>query len=86
MTCLCMNPCENAIHYITECWLYGEERQALFNQVEKFIPNIRKLTKQRQFEIFVYGYDIDNNELSMIKINTQILIFTQNFILKTKRF
>ena len=39
---------------------------------------------KRQFEILVYGYEPQNPEMK--RINGKILIYTQNFIMKTNRF
>ena len=81
---LCSHPSENALHYITQCWLYTEERQNLFNKMKQYIPNFPNITKKRQFEILLYGYEPRNPE--MTKINTKILRLTQNYIYATKRF
>jgi hypothetical protein len=81
---MCLHPHETPEHYITQCFLYTEERRTLFSQIEKFIPRFKLCSMKRQFEILTQGYEINNPEL--VKINTQIMKFTQNFILKTKRF
>ena len=39
---------------------------------------------KRQFEILVYGYEPQNPEMK--RINGNILMNTQNFKIKTKRF
>ena len=39
---------------------------------------------KRQFEILVFGYKAQNPEMK--QINGYILMNTQNYILKTKRF
>ena len=39
---------------------------------------------KRQFEIWVFGYEPQNPEMK--RINDSILMNTQNYILKTKRF
>ena len=83
--CLCEHQNENSLHYITECWLYTEERRILYDQVEQnFIPNFKKLSKKRQCEILIFGYEINNKEL--LQINTKLMVLTQQYILKTKRF
>ena len=57
----------------------------LFEQIQtNFIPNFQKLSMKRQFEILVFGYDPYNHEMK--QINWKIMIFTQAFINKTKRF
>ena len=39
---------------------------------------------RKQFDILVHGYDAQNPELK--HINTKLMILTQTFILKSKRF
>ena len=82
--CLCEDPNENSLHFVTCCWLFTEERRILFDQVEQYIPQFRSLSKKRQYEILVNGYNLDNPDL--LHINTQIMKMTQHFIFKTKRF
>jgi hypothetical protein len=82
--CLCLHPHETPEHYITQCFLYTEERRILFSQIEQFIPRFKYCSMKRQFEILTQGYEINNPE--MVKINTKIMKFTQHFILQTKRF
>jgi hypothetical protein len=83
-SCACSYSKETPLHYITQCPYFTDARRRLFGQVQKFIPNISRLTKLRQYEILVLGYDIHNEELR--SINTKIMIATQNFIQETKRF
>ena len=64
--------------------MIGESRLNMLNQIKHFIPNIFLLPKKRQFEILIYGYDPENDEL--LRYNTKIMIATQNFIYDTKRF
>ena len=84
MQCLCSNPHECSKHFITQCFLYTEERRVLYDQVSQYIPNFYKLSVKKQYDILILGPDPENPE--MIKINTQILRFTQKFIKSTKRF
>ena len=56
----------------------------MLDQVKQFIPNILVLPRKRQFDILVYGYSPDNDELC--RYNTKIMLATQNFIYDTKRF
>ena len=51
---------------------------------QHFIPNFKKLSLKRQYEILIYGYEPSN--LEMIGINSKITKLTQTFILKSKRF
>ena len=76
---------ETSIHYITSCPHFIDMRNVLYDQIEQnFIPNFKKLSSKRQYEILVYGYDPDNPELK--RINGKIMLFTQTYIQKTKRF
>ena len=84
--CTCTSKAvESPLHYITQCPNFTEMRKTLFDQVEQnYIPQFKKLSLRRQFEILVYGYQPYDPELTII--NTKLSILTQNFILKTKRF
>ena len=66
---------ETPLNFITTFTLFTEKRSSLFNQIELFIPIFWKLAKKRQYEIFMFGYEIDNIEL--IKINKKILFATK---------
>ena len=44
-----------------DCFIYGAERQNLFNLVEYLIPKFSKLKRKEKFEILTRGIDIDNN-------------------------
>ena len=80
----CLAPRESPLHFITQCEGYSDLRLIMLNKVQQFIPNIHLLAKKRQYEILVYGYDPDNDELE--RYNTKIIIATQSFIYDTKRF
>ena len=83
--CTCTNNVkETTQHFLTQCSLFTENRQILFNKIKSFIPNFEILSKTRQHEILLFGYEIDNPALT--SINTKIMIATQHFIHKTKRF
>ena len=83
-TCLCNNKMqETSIHFMF-CTLYDNQRLTLYQQIEQYIPSIRKLPLKRQYEIFMFGYETNNPE--MVKINRQIMLATQKYILNTKRF
>ena len=84
-TCTCNNTAiETPLHFITQCPDYAEHRRTLLDQVGHFIPNIKNLPLKRQFDILVHGYEPSNPEIKTI--NTKIIISTQNFMIKTKRF
>ena len=84
-TCKCNDTvAETPQHYFTQCPEYTEHRSTLHDQVEQFIPQFRRLPLKRQFDILVHGYDPSNHELK--NINNKIMISSQQFIFKTKRF
>ena len=62
----CKTP-ETALHFITKCPHFAEQRQTVLDQIEQhFIPKFKSLSFNRQFEILVEGYDPDNPELKRI--------------------
>ena len=80
----CLKP-ETALHFITKCPHFAEQRQTVLDQIEQqFIPKFKRLSLNRQFEILVEGFEPDNPEMK--KINSKIQKITQTFILQTKRF
>ena len=80
----CLKP-ETALHFITQCPQYAEQRQTVLDQIEQhFMPRFKNLSFKRQFEILVVGFEPDNPEMK--KINSKIQKITQSFILQTKRF
>ena len=81
----CPNKSESSIHFLIQCPGFLNLRKILFEQIQKnFIPNFPKLSMKRQYEILVFGYEPYNHELK--HINGKIMMFTQAFISKTKRF
>ena len=80
----CICPHENSLHFICICPKFTELRNILCTKMTEFIPKFDQLSKKRQFEILIFGYDPDNKELE--KINTKIMFLTQNFVYDTKRF
>ena len=82
--CLCHQKSESSEHYLLDCFLYIVERQNLYNQVEHYIPNFRKLTKKTKFLILTRG--IDTSDPKFYYTNVRISLATQNFIAKTNRF
>ena len=79
------NKAENSKHFIILCPHFTVMRRTLFDRIEQeFITNFKRLSVNQQFEILVYGYEINNPEMK--HINGKIMLLTQIFILKTKRF
>ena len=82
--CLCHHREESPLHYFIDCFLYLPERQTLFDKIRHYIPILKKLTKQRNLDLILKGFDIDNPEY--IQLNTTLTKAVQHFIFKTKRF
>ena len=82
--CPCGHKYETPEHYILTCPRYAEERRTLYDRMIQFIPNFKRLPHKRQYEILIFGYQPKDPDL--IKINTQIMKFTQMFLLHTRRF
>ena len=82
--CLCYFRSESPSHYFLDCFLYSPERQILFGQIEHYIPNFLRLSKQKQLEIILMGAFTDNEEY--YRTNVSISLAVQNFISHSKRF
>ena len=82
--CLCHYKQESPEHYFLDCFLYLQERQALFSLIEHYVPKFKRMTKKNKLNIILVGLDIDNEEF--LHLNTTLTKAAQNFILKTKRF
>ena len=82
--CLCYFRSESPSHYFLDCFLYSPERQILFSQIEHYIPNFLRLSKQKQLEIILMGVFTDNDEY--YRTNVSISLAVQNFISHSKRF
>ena len=82
--CLCHHKSESSEHFLLDCFLYTVERQNLYNQVEHYIPNFRKLTKKAKFSILTEG--INTSDPEFYNTNVRISLATQYFIVKTNRF
>ena len=80
----CLARRESPLHFITQCPAYSDLRLVMLNEVKNFIPKMLLLPKKRQYEILVFGYDPENNEL--LRYNNKIMMATQNYIYDTKRF
>ena len=83
-SCLCHEKYETSEHFIMNCFIYGAERQNLFNLVEYLIPKFSKLNRKQKFEILTRGIDINNPDF--FTTNIRISLAVQTFIMKTKRF
>ena len=82
--CLCHSKRESSQHYLIDCFLYSSERQTLFDRVEHFIPNFKRFSKSRKYEILVKG--IKPDDPYFYSTNTTLALAVQSFIFRTKRF
>ena len=79
------NKIENSKHFIISCPHFAVMRRTLLDRIEQdFIPKFKSLSINRQFQILIFGYEPNNPEMK--RINGKIMLLTQTFILKTKRF
>ena len=81
--CLCSRS-ETTTHYLTQCFLYTEERRLLFNSIEQLIPKFSTFSNKKQSEILLNGINLNADETDVR--NSKIVYLVQNFIFKTKRF
>ena len=82
--CACHHREESPLHYFIDCFLYLPERQILFDLVEHYIPNFRKLSKKKKLEILLRGIDVENDDF--VQLNTTLTYAVQNFIQHSNRF
>ena len=78
----CNFPRANSLHYICVCPAFTEQRNILLTKMEELVPKFRQLSKKRQFEILIHGYQPE--DITLDRINTKIMFITQNFIYNTK--
>ena len=82
--CLCHHREESPMHYFLDCFLYLQERQAMFQLFEHYIPNFTNFSKKQKLQIILNGIYPDAEDL--FRTNITLTIGVQNFILQTKRF
>ena len=81
--CICSRP-ETVLHFVTEYFIYTEERRTLYDSLEQILPKFKSLPNKIKLDIFLNGINLNSEELD--SRNCKILYIVQNFILKTKRF
>ena len=81
--CLCSRS-ETTTHYLTQCFLYTEERRLLYNSLEQLLPKFKTFTNKKQTEILLNGINLNADETDVR--NSKIVYLVQDFIFKTKRF
>ena len=55
--CLCSRS-ETTTHYLTQCFLYTEERRLLYNSLEQLLPKFKTFTNKKQTEILLNGINL----------------------------
>ena len=81
--CLCSRT-ESVRHYLTECFLYTEERRVLYVSMEKLLPTFLSFSNDKKCYVLLNGIHLDSEEMD--SRNYKIVYFVQNFIFKTKHF
>ena len=81
--CLCSRS-ETTTHYMTQCFLYTEERHRLYNSIEQLIPKFSTFSNKKQSEILLNGINLNADETDVR--NSKIVYLVQNYIFQTKRF
>ena len=81
--CLCSRS-ETVSHYLTDCFLYTEERRSLYDSMEQLIPKFKKLPNKSKLFILLNGINLDCDEFD--SRNPKIVYIVQKFISQTKRF
>ena len=81
-SCQCHFKNETVQHYLLDCFLYTNERQSLFTEVNQYVSNFYTMTKTNKTELLLSGLP-DNDQF---EINRNVAKLVQLFILQTKRF
>ena len=81
--CLCDRP-ETVSHYLTTCFLYNEERHALYTKVCQILPNFISLPDKLKVKVLLEGINLHSEEPD--SRNVPLALSVQNFIFQTKRF
>ena len=81
--CLCDRP-ETVSHYLNTCFLYQEERHALYLKITQILPNFITLPEKLKIKVLLEGINLQSEESDAR--NIPIALAVQKFILQTKRF
>ena len=80
--CQCHHKNETVQHYVLDCFLYTNERQLLFSEVNQYVTNFYTMTKTNKLQLLLFGIP-DNDHFD---INKNVAKTMQSFIFQTKRF
>ena len=79
--CRCGYKSENTIHFLLHCPQYRNSSHELFQTLSFLLgKDFKHLSKKNQIDLLL------NGPQEQTKINSEVAIATQNFILKTHRF
>ena len=81
--CLCDRP-ETVSHYLTQCFLYNEERHILYSKVSRILPNFSLLPDKLKMKVLLEGINLQSEEQD--SRNVPLTLAVQSFIIQTKRF
>ena len=76
--CQCHYNNETVQHYLLDCFLYTNERQLLFSQVNQLVTNFNTMPKYKKLDMLLFG--IPDNE--QYYINKDVAKFVQSFIIQ----
>ena len=82
--CNCGAKSENSRHILLSCPLFETHRQTMLGLVEQQLSKFKKLNLRTKENILLFGYKPENNDF--VKLNINITLAVQTFLLKTNRF
>ena len=81
--CLCDRP-ESVSHFLNDCFLYNQERHALYTKICQILPNFITLPDKLKMKVLLQGINLHSEEPD--SRNIPIALAVQSFIIQTKRF
>ena len=82
--CFCHFKVESPEHFFLDCFLFSLERQRLFDLIEHYVPQFKRLNKQQKLVLKLTGVNIENQAL--LSTNITLTKEVQQYILSTKTF
>ena len=80
--CSCSLEPESVTHYLLHCLFYSEQRKTLLDNLHNIDESISNLSEANLVKLLLYG----NSKLYSTALNSQIIIYTINFIKSSERF
>ena len=79
--CSCFEGIEDTAHFLLFCKMFSNARDALFSNVNNFIPNFENMSDKKKVNILLFGANfLKQNE------NQKIIQFTIDYVKDTNRF